>query len=131
MSRLSKLQELLPWNRKGHRILERFDPHSPASGDAAVLAQLRSRGADLTRERHVIHYLYFRTDADRATAEQHLASRYTMRHGVDYGEARPKSLILERNGLVNEAEIGREREMLTRVADENHGEYDGWEASLD
>ncbi len=91
-----------------------------------------AHGADLSKERHVVHYLYFPDDAARAVAEYQLQDQsYETRHGVDYGNDRPKSLIAERHGIVNEAVVDNERELLTRVAEANGGEYDGWEAALD
>jgi Regulator of ribonuclease activity B len=132
MTKLERLRELLPWKRKGYKILGKYDSSDPREGDLQTLAQLLAHGADLTKERHVIHYLYFTTDEARAKGEEQLQARgYKTRHGVDYGDVRPKSLIAERHGLANEATIDEERTFLTGIAETDGGDYDGWEAALD
>ena len=132
MRKIEKLRELLPWKRKGYEELDKFDTARPWEGDKKVLMQMLERGADLTRERHVVHYLYFPSNEARDIAEHKLHQNgYKSKHGVDYGEIRPKSLIAERTGLINEAVVEKERELLTDIAEADGGEYDGWEAALD
>ncbi len=132
MSKLEKLRDLLPWKRKGYKVLDKFNTKDPHEGDQKVLAQMLEHGADLKRERHVVHYLYFPNNAARATAQDKLNQQgYETRPGVDYGDVRPKSLIAERTGIVNDDVVGKERELLTNIAEAGYGEYDGWEAALD
>ncbi len=132
MSKIEKLRELLPWKRKGYKILDKFDTAKPWEGDRRVLMRMIERGTDLARERHVVHYLYFPNDEAREIAEHKLHQNgYMSPNGVGHGEIRPKSLIAERNGLINEAIVDKERELLTDIAEADGGEYDGWEAALD
>jgi len=132
MTYLDKLRDLLPWKRKGYEVLGKYETANPQDGDSQVLAAMLERGADLPKERHVVHYLYFKTDDTRATVEMQLRSKgYETRHGIDYGDVRPKSLIAERHGLVNGTIIDGEREYLTGLVLAADGDYDGWEAALD
>jgi hypothetical protein len=132
MTYLDKLRDLLPWKRKGYEVLGKYDTSNPQVGDGQVLAAMLERGADLAKERHVVHYLYFKTDDTRATVEMQLRSEgYETRHGVDYGDVRPKSLIAERHGLVNDTVIDGERQYFTDLVLAVDGDYDGWEAALD
>jgi hypothetical protein len=124
------LNSLLPWQRKGYEVLDRYDPADPASGDRQVLAELVAHGADLSRGRHVVHYLYFPSDDQRNAAEEALREHgYGIRHGNNYKDT--KSLIAERTGHVDEQTIEAERQLLETIAENNAGEYDGWEAALD
>ncbi len=132
MSYIDKLRDLLPWKRKGFKMLGKFDVKNPGDGDKKVLAVMSERGTDFSKERHVVHYLYFKTEDKRSLAEEQLRSHgYGTRHGVDCGQDYPKSLIVERHGLVNDGIIAQERELLTGVVDALGGNYDGWEAALD
>ena len=132
MSKLDKLRDLLPWKRKGYKILDKFNTDDSHDGDQKVLAQMLAHGADLTRKRHVVHYLYFPNNQARATAQDKLNQEgYETRHGVDYGDTRPKSLIAERTGFVNAEVVNREHDLLAKIAEADGGEYDGWEAALD
>jgi hypothetical protein len=127
-----KLSDLLPWKRKGYKVLDKYDVNKPEDADKLVLQQMVDRGADLTKERHVIHYIYFPDDVSRAAAEHSFQqANYQTRHGRDYGDARPKSLIAERTGLVNTEIVAKERALITSIAEANDGDYDGWEAALD
>jgi hypothetical protein len=132
MGILDKLRDLPPWKRKGYEVLDKFDSSDPHEGDQKVLAQMLGHGADLTRERHVVHYLYFPDNITRTTAQDKLDREgYETRHGVDSGGTRPKSLIAERTGIVNDDVVNKERELLTNLAETDGGYYDGWEAALD
>jgi hypothetical protein len=123
--------DTFPWKRKGYEVLERYDTAQPANADRAVLAQMAAHGVDFTRERHVVHYLYFTDDVARAAAEGSLRENgYATRHGANASGDKPRSLIAERNGLVNERMIEEERQLLSGIAEANGGEYDGWEAAL-
>jgi regulator of RNase E activity RraB len=131
-SNLEKLRDQLPWKRKGYKVLGKYNTANLQSADRQVLTQMLARHADLTRERHVVHYMYFPDDSARNCAELILQQEgYEIRHGVDYGQELSKSLIVERNGLVNEVIVDKERKTLTTIAEKHHGKYDGWEAALD
>ncbi len=113
-------------------MLGKYEAANPQDGDGHVLAAMLERGADLARERHVVHYLYFKTDDTRVSVEMQLRSKgYETRHGIDYGDVRPKSLIAERHGIVNSAVIDEERTYMTSLVSAVDGDYDGWEAALD
>ena len=129
---LQKMRETFPWMRKGYKVLDRFDRASPVEGDRKVLEQMLAHGADFSKERHVVHYFYFPDDGLRNRAEASLNSRgYSTREGIDCFSERPISLIAERHGFVDATLVSRERELLTSIAEDCDGEYDGWEAALD
>ncbi len=133
MSYDSDDHELHPTLCDGYEVLDKYDNTDPSLGDQKVIENLSAFGADLSRERHVVHYLYFVDDASRSSAKAKLGEGgYKTRHGVEYPPSeRPKSLIAERMGLVNDEVLADERVVLTAIAEAVNGEYDGWEAALD
>jgi Regulator of ribonuclease activity B len=105
---------------------------TPAEGDRLILEQLRGLGADLSRPRHAIQFLYFPDEAGaRGAAETLAASGYEV-------EVRPPgegiaqwAAVAETQAVVDEEWIGGMRPRMDAVAHANGGEYDGWEAAAD
>jgi hypothetical protein len=105
---------------------------TPAQGDRLILEQLRNMGADLSRPRHVIQFLYFPDEAGARGAAQTLtASGYEV-------DVRPPSegieqwaAVAETHVVVDEAWVDEMRERMDAVAQANGGDYDGWEAAAD
>ena len=123
-------RRLPPYEREEYEVLKSYG--EPQDGDRLVLEQLLQYGADLSKARHVVHYLYFDSTEGRARAEiQLVGTGYKTTFGVTVEGDRPWSLICERVGIVNEEQIERERVFLDGVASANRGFYDGWEAQLD
>ncbi|MDE1160729.1 MAG: ribonuclease E inhibitor RraB [Acidobacteriaceae bacterium] len=132
MTLRKEIHMLMPWTRKGYELLDRYDSSSPATGDLKVLEQMRAHGADLSKPRHVVHYFYFPNDSARTKAEQKLlALGYEVSHSIESEGSEPTSLIAERVGRVDEHTVSEERDNLTGIAEEQKGEYNGWEAALD
>jgi hypothetical protein len=103
---------------QGYKVLDKFNSSDPHEGDQKVLAQMLGYGADLTRERHVVHYLYFPNNVARATAQDKLDQEgYETRHGIDSRSVLLKSLIAERTGIVNDEVVNKERELLTNITE--------------
>ena len=80
---------------------------------------------------HVVqHYLYFPLEQAAQTVANLLRQRgfaVEERLGADG----INWLVLARNQMVpTEAEIGQKRQLLEEIAEENGGEYDGWEAEV-
>jgi len=141
MALLKKLRLLLiakkskaavfPLDREELVQLDTYD--SALEGDRKVLEQLLSHGADLSKPRHVVHYLYFAEPDDRERAYGEFEVHgYDVDPGRTFPEnERPYSLLAERVGIVGCEEIDRERKLLCDIAARFRGQYDGWEAALD
>jgi hypothetical protein len=105
---------------------------TPAQGDRLILDQLREIGADLSRPRHVVQFLYFPSEAGaRDAAETLAASGYDVdvrppAEGIEQWAA-----VAETHAVVDEAWVDEMRPRLEAVAHANGGEYDGWEAATD
>jgi hypothetical protein len=57
------------------RLLRRRAPGDAAAVDQDVVRQLRGLGADLTRPRHVRHFLYFEEEGFARRAAEQIESR--------------------------------------------------------
>ena len=101
--------------------------------DAQVWNALVSAGADLSKPRHVIYFLYFTSsvDAEAAADRARQLSFLTEigRPSVEYPDQ--WSVICEKHGLVLSTETVRTNtEFFGDLASAHHGEFDGWEASV-
>ena len=100
--------------------------------DRLILRQLQSLGADLTRPRHLLHFLYF---ADEASAK--LASQAVESAGHEVTLTAPDekvtqwSVRAEATRVVDHSNVGGFRAQFEQVAAEHGGEYDGWEAAAE
>jgi len=123
-----------PYDRNDLEVVGDFDSPPPSEGDEKVLAELVRLGADLTRSRHTIHFLYFPNKSEAQSAATALAANGFI------ARSEPKSIIPSKNqwpviaeqmATVNSQTMTVTRSFLTRLAEQYNGEYDGWEASLD
>jgi hypothetical protein len=105
-------------------------PKTAPELDRLMLRDLKGAGADLTRPRHVIHYLYF---ADEAVARR--AASVIESGGYDVSltpptdEIREWSVRAESTRVVDETTVDAFRAWFEEVAADHGGEYDGWEAA--
>jgi len=103
---------------------------SPAEQDRLVLLQLQGRGANLTRPRHVLHYLYFGDEQHARDAAQDID-----RAGYEVTISPPDDTIAdwsvraEATRVVDATTVDAFRAWFEQVAAEHAGEYDGWEAA--
>ena len=112
------------------RIRNQGDPTTPQETDQLVLRQLTARGADLTKPRHVIHYLYFAKEADaRAAAGEIEQAEWETTVGPPDEKLAEWSLRAEGYRVIGAATVGAFRAWFEQIAAEHYGEYDGWEAS--
>ena len=114
------------------RFRRRGAPATSAELDALVIRQLVGAGADLTKARHVIHFLYFDDEARaRAAGEQIGEAGYetTVRPPVEGIEQ--WSVRAETHRVVSSVTVEAFRTWFERVASEHGGEYDGWEAAAE
>lgn len=100
-------------------------------GDRLILEELRSLGADLSKAREVLHYLYLPTEAAAAEASQEARHQgYTTEIRPAAGPPGPNPwLVLATKDEILSVESARaSREAFTALGTAHGGEYDGWEA---
>jgi hypothetical protein len=105
-------------------------PKTPGEADALALRHLVSRGADLARPRHLVHFLYFDREDDARAAE---ASATEAGWGAELLAPREAITVwtvrADGTRVVNAKTVEAFRSSFERLAAEHGGEYDGWEAS--
>jgi uncharacterized membrane-anchored protein len=112
------------------RIRNQGAPATPQEADRLALRQLAGRGADLSKPRHLIHFLYFASEADaRAAAAAIDQASWTT--AVNPPDERIAEWAVRADGqrVVGTDTIAAFRSWFERVAAEHRGEYDGWEAA--
>jgi hypothetical protein len=110
------------------RILRGKPPQDGAAVDQVVVRQLRGLGADLTRPRHVRHFLYFEeeTFAHRA-AEQIERAGYSATVTAPSDDVPVWTVVAEGFRVIGEETVPGFRAWFEHVAADYNGEYDGWE----
>ena len=112
------------------RIRNKGAPATPRYVDQLVLRQLTARGADLTKPRHVIHYLYFATEAEARSAADVIAQAEWETVAGPPDESIAKwSVRADGYRVVGTATAAAFRAWFEHIAAAFGGEYDGWEAS--
>ncbi len=112
------------------RIRNKGAPATPQEADQLVLRQLVSRGADLTKPRHVLHYLYFADEIDaRAAAEVVDQSEWEATVRPPNETIAEWSLRAEGYRVIGATTVEAFRAWFAQIALDHRGEYDGWEAS--
>lgn len=114
-----------------------LNERSPKSGlkykDIELLGQMMKNGADLSRPRHVVYYLYL---PSREAAETAAAEPRREGFACNVREPLPAhpgqwALICERSDAVLSLDYVRDVDNLFQgIADRLNGEFDGWEASV-
>ena len=108
----------------------------PEKGDKQVLKQLRRLGANLSRPREVVHFLYFPTQVAAEQASHQLRGEGYMidvRPAANAADNPPNPWLMEaRNyAVVDESNVQAMRQKFEGLAGAGGGEYDGWEAAAD
>jgi hypothetical protein len=111
------------------RIRYHRPPKTPQEADRLALRQLESRGANMTKARHVVHFLLFGEERD-ATAASDTIQATSWRASVEPPtETRTEwSVRADDERIVNADTIASYRSWFEQIAAQHHGEYDGWEA---
>jgi Regulator of ribonuclease activity B len=108
----------------------RKKPPSPVDQDRLILRQLQGVGADLTRPRHVLYFLYFDDEAGaRAAATAAEKAGYEASVTPPSEVVSQWSMQAESTRVVDYTNVAGFRALFERIAEENRGEYDGWEAA--
>jgi len=113
-----------------------LNERSPVLGiknkDLLVLGQLMQQGADLTKPRHALYYLYFATKASaEAAAEEARGAGYQ----CAVREPSPKqpdqwALVCERpDAVLDPPGVIAADDLFQGIADRMGGDFDGWEAA--
>jgi regulator of RNase E activity RraB len=96
---------------------------------------LQQNGADITKPREILHYLYFPSeDLARNAVEELSKSGYedseklSMHSTAD--AAKPWVVIGRKETVVNAKTIADMRMHFTEIAHRYRGDYDGWEAAV-
>jgi hypothetical protein len=104
-------------------------PRTPQEADALALRQLESRGANMTKARHVVHFLLFGDEADAQAASETIRAT-SWRASVEAPtETRAEWAVrADDERIVSADTVASYRSWFEQVAAQHHGEYDGWEA---
>lgn len=111
------------------RIRYRGAPKTPEAADRLALRQLEGRGADLSRPRHVVHFLYFAEETDARAAAEAIAE--TWGTSVEPPSETIAQWCVKADGMrtLGIDTVAAFRAWFEGVASEHRGEYDGWEAA--
>lgn len=114
-----------------------LEARSPETGlkykDIALLGQMMKQGADLSKPRHALYYLYFdsREGAEAGAVEGRGAG-----YSCEVRDPLPAypgqwSLVCERPDAVLDIQgVLHADDVFQGIADRLHGEFDGWEAAV-
>ena len=99
-----------------------------------VLEELESNGDDLSKERQVDHWIYFKTENDRSAFLKSIdKENYAvvtsdfLASSADY----PHRLHISRTDKIDQLSIDKVVLHLRRLAQKHNGDYDGWETSIE
>ena len=100
--------------------------------DLLVMGQLLGQGADLSKPRHALYYLYFPDrEAAETAADEARAAGYSCEVRDPLVEQPGQwSLICEReDAVLNPAGVIAADDLFQGIADRLRGDFDGWEAA--
>ena len=111
------------------RIRYHRPPKTPAEADALALRQLESRGANLTKPRHVIHFLLFEGEANaRGAAEVIRGTSWKASVEAPSEHRTEWTVRADDERIVSTETVAAYRSWFEQIATQHDGEYDGWEA---
>lgn len=111
------------------RIRHGGAPKTPEEADRLALRQLAGRGADLTKPRHVIHYLYFPTERQARDAGDAIGDAWRTNVEPPTEDIAEWCLKADGDRTLAPDTVAALRSWFARLAAEHGGEYDGWEAA--
>jgi hypothetical protein len=104
-------------------------PKTPADVDQLALRQLAGRGADLAKPRHVIHFVYFATEADAHAAVEAIGDAWKTQLDPPSETIAQWCVKADGNRTIGPDTVAAFRAWFERLAADHNGEYDGWEAA--
>ena len=102
---------------------------TPDAKDEQVIAAIGAHGADLTRPREIIHYLYFPTEAGTRAVVQILDRPDRFVHAVIDPDRGNSKVTIKHTDVLTIELIRALRSEFENAARSFGGEYDGWEAA--
>jgi hypothetical protein len=109
-------------------LFRRRAPRDPEAVDQYVVKQLRSLGADLSRPRHVRHFIYFQEEGfARRAAEEIERADYTATVTEPSEDVPVWTVRAEGYRVIGEDTVPGFRAWFEHIAADYNGEYDGWE----
>jgi regulator of RNase E activity RraB len=103
-----------------------------AEGDRLIVEQLRSMGADLSKPREVLHYVYLPSqEAAQAAGSELQAKGYSVEVRPAAGPPGPNPwlCLATIEEVVSVESATAATRSVTALAKQHGGEYDGWEAA--
>jgi hypothetical protein len=111
------------------RIRYHRPPKTPQEADALALRQLTSRGANMSKPRHVVHFLLFPGEADaRAASEVIGATSWSATVDPPTETRADWTVRADDERIVSADTVASYRTWFEQIAAQHNGEYDGWEA---
>jgi uncharacterized membrane-anchored protein len=112
------------------RIRRQGTPKTPEEADALALRQLAGRGADLSKPRHVIHFLYFAAEGEaRAAAAAIDDTSWSTSIEAPVEETAQWCVRADGDRIMSSETTAALRSWFEQLAARHGGEYDGWEAA--
>jgi hypothetical protein len=104
-------------------------PKTPEEADRLALRQLAGRGADLSKPRHVIHFLYFATESDARAAAEAIEGTWATQVEAPTATVEQWCVKADGNRTLGPDTVAAFRTWFEGIATAHGGEYDGWEAA--
>lgn len=104
-------------------------PKTPEDADRLALRQLAGRGADLSKPRHVIHYLYFSSERDATEAAVAIGEAWKTQIEAPNEDIGQWCLKADGDRTLSPETVSAFRAWFDELASGHRGEYDGWEAA--
>jgi hypothetical protein len=112
------------------RIRYQGAPKTPKEADRLALRQLAGRGADLSKPRHIVHFLYFSGEANaHAAADAIGEASWTTAVEPPTDTIAEWCVKADAHRTVGPETVAAFRTWFETLAAEHGGEYDGWEAA--
>jgi hypothetical protein len=101
--------------------------------DLAVMGQLMQQGADLSKPRHALYYLYFESaEAAEAAADEARVPGYSCEVHETPNQPGSWTLICQRpDAVLDPPGVIAADNLFQGIADRHHADYDGWEAAAE
>lgn len=104
-------------------------PKTPEEADRLALRQLAGRGADLSKPRHVIHFVYFASERDAHEAAAAIGDAWKTEVEPPTEDTAQWCLRADGNRTLSFETVSAFRSWFVELAERHRGEYDGWEAA--
>jgi hypothetical protein len=100
--------------------------------DKGTLSALRQHGDTLSKSREIMHWAYFPSDEARTRFTEKCANAGFEIRGMNDGAPGPMtfSVSFSHIDVPNEPAVKLFRSLLTKMATECDGDYDGWETQV-